>query len=71
MNATTPPRQALERIEDAIRESGTLIVALTPLDATFAPNQEDRWLWALILFGSGILLFGVALFLERRRTRDR
>jgi putative exporter of polyketide antibiotics len=71
MNATTPPRQALERIEDAVRESGTLIVALTPLDAAFAPNQEERWFLALILMGAGVLLFGVALFLERRRTGGR
>jgi hypothetical protein len=69
MDTSTPPRRALERVEDAIRESGTLIVALTPLDAAFAPNQEDRVFTGLILLTLGVVLFVVALHLERRRAR--
>jgi hypothetical protein len=69
MTELGPPTSAPRRIEDAIRESGTLIAALTPLDAAFAQDRADMWARVLLLLAGGILLFVYALYLERRRTR--
>ena len=58
-----------ERIEDALREVGTLVIAFTPLDAAF--SQTGNRVGRLLLFGLyGLVLFIGALWLERRRSRD-
>jgi|SRR5579859_1050045 len=57
-----------ERIEDALREIGVLLIAFAPLDAVLAePGRIAR----LLLFSClGIFLFIAAVLLERRRARD-
>jgi len=56
-----------ERVEDAMREVGTLVMAFAPLDATFA--EGDARVGRLLLFGAyGLLLFVGSLWLERRRV---
>ena len=54
-----------ERIEDALREIGTLLVTFAPLDA--AINRETNALSLLIFFLIGIIVFAAAVLLERRR----
>jgi hypothetical protein len=55
-----------ERVEDAMREVGTLVMAFAPLDAAFADG--DARVSRLLLFGAyGLLLFVGSLWLERRR----
>jgi hypothetical protein len=59
-----PPR---ERIEEALREIGVLLMTFAPLDA--AVSVVDSRLEFLIFFGSGFTLFVLALTLEGRRHR--
>jgi hypothetical protein len=61
-------RTVAERIEEAMREIGVLLVAFTPLDAAFTPGAQmgGRWLLFLLI---GILLFAMALLMERIRDR--
>ena len=61
--------RTFERIEDLIREMGTLILALTPIDLVFSSDIAARLLSALLLSLLGILLFAVALVVEQRRNR--
>ncbi len=60
-----------ERVEDAMREVGTLLIAFAPLDAAF--NAERSYIVALLLIflSAGALLFTGAIALEWRRTRAR
>ncbi len=58
-----------ERIEDAMREVGTLVIAFAPLDAAFAGGPIRAAL--LLLFAIyGVLLLVGSLWLEGRRSRD-
>lgn len=61
------PRTVAERIEEAMREIGVLLMAFTPLDAVLAEPRRTTVL--LLFFWLGIFLFTVAVSLERRRTR--
>jgi len=58
-----------ERVEDAMREVGTLLITFAPLDAALAPDsgQARTFLFFLIM---GVALFAGSLWLERRRTPD-
>jgi hypothetical protein len=40
MAETDPPRQPLERVEDAMREIGTLLLAFTPAGANVLPRRS-------------------------------
>jgi len=65
-------KSARVRIEEAIREIGTLLVALAPLDAAFDDRVGDGLIKLLIFVTTGGTLFLFALWLERRgdaRTR--
>ena len=62
-------KTVVERVEDALREVGTLVIAFAPLDAAFA-GGTDRVALLLLFAIYGILLFMGSLWLERRRTRD-
>jgi hypothetical protein len=57
-----------ERIEDAIREVGTLLVALAPLDMAFGADRAHALRYGLIFEVIGVSLFLFALFLERRHS---
>jgi len=69
MAEPSPAPSVRERIEDAMREIGTLVVAFAPLEAAFARESDDRLATTLILLTYGIVLFVGALLFERRRTR--
>jgi hypothetical protein len=69
MEGLSQLRSALDRIEEALREIGVLIVALTPLDAAFTPENRDLRQRALSFVLIGILFFVAALLMERRRFR--
>jgi hypothetical protein len=68
MSDAAATRPILERIEDAMREIATLILALIPLDAVFTPAYQARSV--LLLSGFGLLLFITTLLMERRRSRE-
>jgi hypothetical protein len=58
-----------ERVEDAMREVGTLLIAFAPLDAALT---ESRTVVRVLLFFFlllGVVLFAASLWLERRRSR--
>lgn len=57
--------QAYRRVEDAIREIGTLLVAFAPLDV--ALTEGRRWGTLLLFLLLGASLFIGSLWLERRR----
>ena len=62
-------KRPLERIEEAVREIGVLLIALAPLDMAFSGN--DVGLSRLLIFlGLGATLFVMSLALERRRGRE-
>src|SRR6185295_13941779 len=64
-------KKARERIEDAMREVGTLLIAFAPLDAALSEGrgQMNTLAFLLLFFGLGSLLFVGAVLLERRRSR--
>jgi integral membrane sensor domain MASE1 len=57
-----------ERIEDLAREVGTLLLALTPLDAVLWSETYRWWLGSVYIL-LGFVSFGFATVAERRRTR--
>ena len=58
-----------ERVEDAMREVGTLLIAFAPLDAALAESRSvDRVLLFFFLL-LGVVLFVASLWLERRTSR--
>ncbi len=60
-------RTVRERIEDALREIGTLLITFAPLDAVIG---ERRALGLLLLFALlGAFLLILAIVLERSRAR--
>jgi hypothetical protein len=58
-----------ERLEDAMREVGTLLITFAPLDAALAEGSgtAGKFLSFVIV---GAALFAGSLWLERRRTHD-
>ena len=69
MAGETQVKSAGERIEDAMREVGTLLIAFAPLDAALSERREHVAVFLLLFLGLGALLFVAALVLERRRNR--
>lgn len=67
MPQRTETKAAFERLEDALREIGTLLVAFAPMDAVLA--EAGRRGLVLIFFLVGGLLFMGSLWLERRDRR--
>ena len=59
-----------ERLEDAMREVGTLLIAFAPLDAALAEQRGKTGLLLLFMI-VGVLLFLVSVLIERRRSRVR
>ena len=64
MSEFRPPR---ERIEEAMREIGVLLMTFAPLDTAVSSDASRAEL--LIFFGSGLILFVLALTLEGKRHR--
>ncbi len=62
-------KTAQERLEDAMREVGTLLITFAPLDA--ALTESHSLARVLLLFSFlliGVVLFAGSLWLERRRS---
>ena len=64
----TDVKSAAHRIEDAMREVGTLLIAFAPLDAALSERREHVAVFLLLFLGLGALLFIGAFVLERRRS---
>jgi len=56
-----------ERLEDAVREIGTLFLALAPLDASLSENP-GRFLLFFVVLGASFVAW--AILNERRRRHD-
>ena len=56
-----------QRIEEAMREVGVLLIAFAPLDAAFTGGSRAAR-FAVAFFFGGLLLFAVAVGFERRRA---
>jgi hypothetical protein len=56
-----------ERIQDAMREIGTLLMTFGPLDAAIAYHDPTSLRFLLLFLALGLCLFSGALALERRR----
>ncbi|MFI5361523.1 MAG: hypothetical protein ACHQ49_06095 [Elusimicrobiota bacterium] len=64
-------KQVGERIEDAMREVGVLLIAFAPLDVALNRHSEGDLSYLLLFLGFGTALFVGALILERKRCRDK
>ena len=71
MSNRSEPRSVRERIEDGMREVGTLLLAFAPLDVGLNGASRDLTVPLLIFLAAGALLFVGAVALERRRVRVR
>jgi hypothetical protein len=70
MSPFTPVKMVRERIEDAMREIGVLLIAFCPLDAALIENPDRSLRFLLFFLAAGASLFTGALVLERRRRHD-
>jgi hypothetical protein len=58
-----------ERVEDLLREVGTLLLAFTPLDAVLWGERPERLALVLTFVLVGISLTMMAFYSELRRLR--
>jgi hypothetical protein len=70
MVEVAPTRRPIDRVEDAMREIGTLILAFAPLDAVFSTDGGGRPRSVLLFILWGLSFFLGALLLEWRRVRE-
>ena len=68
MPETSANATVRERVEEAMREVGVLLVVLAPLDAIVDSSGKNSMV-LLLMTGLGVIFFVVAVSLERRRTR--
>ena len=59
-----------ERIEDAMREIGVLLLAFAPLDVALNRHERGALSFLLLFLGFGTALFTGALILERWRSNE-
>lgn len=65
--ATSRDRKTpLERLEDLLREVGTLLIAFAPLDAAYA-SAGNAGRTALLFLAAGLVMVIIAVILETRR----
>lgn len=70
MPSITKARKPRERLEDFAREIGTLLVALTPLDAVVW-DARLRFVVGAIYIAIGVMLVAGATASEHGRLRER
>ncbi len=58
-----------ERVEEAFREVGVLLIAFTPLDVALNRHSTGNLACLFLFLGLGIVLFDAALILERNRDK--
>lgn len=59
-----------ERLEDLLREIGTLLLAFAPLDVALSSERPNRWPILLLFLSLGMFFLAIALLAERRRPHD-
>jgi len=59
----------VQRLEEALREIAVLFIALAPLDVTLGAERSSEFRNGLIFVMIGVMLFLIALAVERRRLR--
>jgi hypothetical protein len=59
-----------ERVEDVLREVGTLLVAFAPLDVALGGEKTKSWSSMLLFLSLGLLFLIIALVAEQRRHHD-
>jgi hypothetical protein len=59
--------RSIERIEEALREIAILFVALAPLDVFLGDHPVNAIRNGLIFVAGGLILFVMALHIEKRR----
>jgi hypothetical protein len=59
-----------ERVEEALREIGVLLIAFAPLDVALTSHTAANANYLLLFLGLGIYFFVGALILERIRGKD-
>lgn len=57
----------IERLEDPLRKIAVLFVTLAPLDVTLGTHGPRAIIYGLSFAAGGVILFMVALHIERRR----
>ena len=57
-----------ERIEEAMREVGVLLMAFAPLDGLLQPRELIPWPRLSFFLSLGIFLFALAIVFERRHS---
>lgn len=67
MQRTAQLAHLRRRLEDLLREIGTLLFAFTPLDAVLWRDRPDRAELVLTFVSIGLALILVAVFSELRR----
>jgi hypothetical protein len=63
-------KKVAERVEDAIREIGVLLIAFAPLDVALNRHVGGDFTYLLLFLGLGEFLFVGALILERIRGQE-
>jgi len=59
-----------KRVEDVLREVGTLLVAFAPLDVALSAEKTKSWSSMLPFLSLGLLFLTIALVAEQRRNHD-
>jgi hypothetical protein len=59
--------RSIERIEEGLREIAVLFIALAPLDVFLEDYRAIATRNGLIFVGIGVMIFAVALSVEKRR----
>jgi hypothetical protein len=59
----------VERLEEALREVAVLFIALAPLDVALGAERSSTFRNGLIFVMIGVILFLIAVAVERRRLR--
>jgi hypothetical protein len=67
MEPTAQLAHMRQRLEDLLREVGTLLLAFAPLDAVLWGDRPDRTELVLTFVSIGLVLSAVALLSELRR----
>ena len=69
MSVTDAKRNLRQRVEEASREIGILLLVFIPIDFVLSADTPARRAWLLIFLGLGALLLAAALVFEYRRLR--
>jgi hypothetical protein len=60
--------RTIERVEEGLREIAVLFIALAPLDVFLGEHRVNAVRNGLIFVAGGIILFVIAVRIERKRS---